>query len=201
MKKYALAIALAVVLVATAPAAHGTTSMLGYVGCSNSTLSVQGFDALGGSGWWLAPNSNGAPAYDGGVIGRWAAVPTSTDWEEFHAAEADTPATAIWLQVCLLATQSASSGETSLPIVLDGLPAGVPVYLSAVNGYTDHVCAKVGHSGAARAQQVVDWGVSHGLARRGPLMPALSKAETTDGCHPNSTGQDKVGQALLAFFR
>lgn len=172
---------------------------IAYVGCSNTRMTVQGYELAGGSSFWPTPGS----VYNGGTVPRWAA---GYYWSQFGYLEAQggKPA-AIWLQVCLLSTESNLDADIAAGVrvilELNDREPGVPIYVSALSSFPDHVCKLTGANGPATAQKVADWLVAHGLALPGPAMPGLTIGLTRgDGCHPNPDGAALEGDALREFF-
>jgi len=178
---------------------------VGFLGCSNTVGAVSGYGLDGGTRFW--PNTPTFTSYGGGTVEVWADPGTNDfgGWGTFQGALASFPDTSrVWVQICVKAGQAPAEVEPAASTVLakvHELAPGRTVYVSALNGYSDHVCSLTGTSGATVAASVRDWAVSHALAVRGPTMPALSKLQVmSDGCHPNPQGQKILGAALISFF-
>ena len=199
--------------------AHQTTSpthrasLIGYVGCSNTTQSVAGARSVGFTGMWPVTRMGG------GTIQEWA---TGQDWDQFDQIQARYPASTFWFELCELGKDHVSEAEsyaTAAQVIqmLETRVPGATVYVSAINDYVaPHACGKLGASGPANLRAVAKHLVANGLALRGPNMGALRSADPrvpsagataandeteTDGCHPNeSRGQPKLGAILAAFF-
>jgi hypothetical protein len=192
------ALALAAWLPETGGSAGGH---VGYVGCSNTVSAANGYTLAGGKRFW--PPNPMFTQYGGGTLLAWADR-TFGGWGTFEKELALYPDTSkIWVQVCVKSGDSAASLEQATPTVLSRLRQLAPgraFYVSALNGYSDHVCSETGPNGPAVAASVRDWIVAQRL--RGPNLPALSTQQVqSDGCHPNQAGALALGKALLAFFR
>ncbi|MGF1666772.1 MAG: hypothetical protein ACFCVC_10945, partial [Acidimicrobiia bacterium] len=115
---------------------------VGFVGCSMSQNSVEGYETLGGSNMW----SFRAP-YGGGGIGRWfvdIGDDRSRYWEGFDDQLASHPDTAaVWLNLCTVRQNQLDSFESAAAII-DEVSSRIPdvtIYVSAQPSYTDaHFC-------------------------------------------------------------
>ncbi len=175
---------------------------VGYVGCSMSQNSVEGYETLGGSNMW----SFRAP-YGGGGIGRWfvdIGGERGEYWEGFDDQLASHPDTAaVWLNLCTVRENqldSVDSAEAVIAEITARIPAAT-IYVSAQPSYTDgHFCGLAGEGGPEAMADVAAAVVDAGLALPGPTMGPLTEAQTRDGCHANEEGQQILGEQLLAFF-
>jgi hypothetical protein len=175
---------------------------VGYVGCSMSQNSVEGYETLGGSNMW----SFRAP-YGGGGIGRWF-VDIDGDrgeyWEGFDDQLASHPDTAaVWLNICTVRENRLDSFDSAATVIAE-ITARIPaatIYVSAQPAYTDgHFCGLAGDGGPEAMAEVAAAVVDAGLALPGPVMGPLTEAQTRDGCHANEDGQRILGGQLLEFF-
>lgn len=186
---------------------------VGYVGCSQTQNAVWGYHLIGGKRFWPVIGS-----YGGGSVAFWAnGIGKSTDkrWTDFKLYLAKMPPSQIWVQWCTRDNESQAENETAAPRVLNEirrLAPGVPIYISAQNGYwLPHACPISGLLGPLRMQLLTVTSRS-GLALPGPDIGDLhSKYQTpsippldetdSDGCHANKTGATKVlGPSLKQFF-
>lgn len=175
---------------------------VGYLGCSMSQNSVEGYETAGGSKMW----SHRAP-YGGGGVGRWfvdIAGDRGRYWEGFAAElESHPDTTVVWLNVCTVRQNQLDSFD-STAAVIDEINAHIPaatIYVSAQPSYTDgHVCGLAGEGGPEAMAEVAAAVVDAGLALPGPVMGPLTEAHTRDGCHANEEGQRVLGEQLLEFF-
>jgi hypothetical protein len=177
---------------------------IGYLGCSNSSVAVQGYHAVGGKQFWTpVGQAMQGISYAGGTIVSWS---KGWLWPQFLAFEQAAPADKLWLQICLRSSETVDQGKTAAQAVVGTirghLPTRtVPIYVSALNGYVQEDCAITGPAGPRKCRAVRNWMVAQGLADLGPAMPTLSHDQLlSDRCHPNQAGADKLGRALLNFF-
>ena len=142
--------------------------------------------------------------YSSGTPLRWAYnMPYNDYWRQFKVWQTGAPATAIWFQLCLKAGDGYLASRIAAVAIarLAARETGAPVYVSAINGFSEGTCSLVGPDGVNRSARLRDELVAHGIALRGPDMPSLSYAELeADRCHPNAAGQARIGEALLGFF-
>ena len=189
-----------------APASAGPgvvpTTTVGYLGCSLTYMTVNGYHADGGTRLWPT-----LPGYAGGDIPTWfrdLTDPTPTFWPLFARTLASSPTTTFWMQSCIKTDEIAPSNVSNAQAIVAHIRALVPgatIYVSTMNSWDPATnCPNAGPSAVAAAQQVTDTLVAQGLALRGPTMPLLPGNETVDGCHPDTAGQALLGQALVSFF-
>jgi hypothetical protein len=172
--------------------------MIGYIGCSNSAMSVKGYHDIGGNQFWPP-----TPNYNAGTIPYWVTDPKY--WVAFEGLKALYGAPdKVWIEVCLRANERTNTVIGNAVTVIRDLRQRVPnvnVYCSALQPYPDHVCSITGIDGPARSQEVIDWLLKKHMCLPGPIMPGLKTSQClSDGCHPNPEGQKLLGQALLDFF-
>jgi hypothetical protein len=191
----------ALALAAAAAARTSDTAPVAYVGCSVSEMSVLGYHSVGGVRMWP---SNGK--YDSGLVSTWAGSLTSRWWQAFDAMNVQHPgADQVWWELCVQTGQTMVQLDADAQIVLARIHArmpGVPVYVSSLAPYPDHLCATTGLDGIANGQAEADALVASGDALAGPVMAPLDNAHVYAGstCHPNVKGQKLEGQILLGFF-
>jgi len=199
--RHALAlVVLAAVTSAVAQAASGKTTTItpiAYIGCSNSSLAVDGYHLDGGMRMWPATK-----AYNDGTVLNWM-TPGTRYWRAFDSLNAAYPgATQLWFQPCvksgdsptnsiLAACQIVAAAKLRIP--------GVSVFVSALSeyagGYGAHI--DVATSEAIRSDLVLS-----GAALPGPRMPLMTRSMLrSDGVHPNESGTVRLGQTLLTFLR
>jgi hypothetical protein len=183
------------------PAGAAPTTV-GYIGCSLTWQSVNGYHLDGGTRLWPA-----MPGYGGGEIPKWfegITDPTPTYWPVFEQMLSTSPATTFWVQACFLTAQIKPSNISNAEAVvrhIRELVPGATIYFSAMNGWNPPgSCTNAGPTAVSAAQQVTDALVAEGLVLRGPGMPVLPADRTVDGCHPDSVGQELLGRSLLSFF-
>ena len=195
---------------AAPPSTLPARGVVGYVGCSQANGAIQGYEGLGGRNLWPP-----VVEYGGHSLAGWAQA-ISTDpalWAKFTRLEHERPPRLIWWQLC---TRHGESDELNYQAALavlselGRLAPGVPVYVSAQNGYVaPHVCAITGADGPARMAALAKRLVAQGRARQGPDVGDLRAPDSAgiganqvqpDGCHPNPDGMRALGAPLLAFF-
>ncbi len=210
-----------VVLPVDPPPTSGIPSgPIGFVGCSNSRDTVQGYHAVGGKRIWNPPAND---TYGGGTPVAWAkGIGDSTNkyWNEFDVMNKANPgAKTLWFSMCFKTTESDAASYTAAVSVIDEVKQKIPgitIYVSALNGFVEpHVCGITGKYGPMRAQMLADRLVKEGRAKTGPDVGDLisndqipstgATAENTetvaDGCHPSpQRGEPKLGRELLKFF-
>lgn len=177
------------------------TGTVGFVGCSMSQNSVEGYEAVGGSNMWTF-----RLPYGGGTIGRWndGLGGRGDYWGGFDKGlELDPDTTAIWWNLCTIKGSPQDSFENAVHI-LDEIRTRIPdarVFVSAQPTYSEgHVCGLAGEGGPELMVQLSAALVEAGLVEQGPTMGPLSQPQTRDGCHANEDGQRLLGQQLLDFF-
>ncbi len=174
---------------------------VGYVGCSMSQNSVEGYEAVGGTNMWTF-----RLPYGGGTIGRWndGLSGRGDYWGGFDKALDLNPDTSsVWWNLCTVKGSPQDSFENAVSVLdeIQNRIPGVDVFVSAQPPYADgHVCALAGDGGPELMEQLAQQLVDAGLVQQGPDMGPLTKAETRDGCHANEDGQQILGQQLLDFF-
>jgi hypothetical protein len=201
----------------TPPPPPPIVDAVGYLGCSNSTSSVDGYKTLGGNRLWASTKDYGTASVH--VLATQVGSATSKAWKAFKSGIAFNPDTdEVWFQGCVLAGEDATLAHADALAVLAEirkLIPGVTVYFSALNDWVaPHVCSTAGANGPADMRALRDSLVSEGEARLGPDMGSLiskyqipsagaTKAANQtdpDGCHPNAAGKSYFGQRLLNFF-
>lgn len=173
---------------------------IGYIGCSNTYMIVNGYNLDGGDNFW--PVEIG---YSGGGITKWGNNDPSY-WNLFTTLYQQNPGTkTIWLQVCATSTDSESSIYDATIETINHAKSIVPnaqIYVSAVNGYKPaNLCHITGNTGVLYAERAVDAIIQNQIALAGPVMKKIRYSQTVDGCHPNTAGQKFLGQNLLNFFQ
>jgi hypothetical protein len=201
----------------TPPPPPPIVDAVGYLGCSNSTSSVEGYKIVGGIRMWPATKDYGSASVH--VLATQIGSATSKAWKAFKATFANNPGTdEVWFQACSLAAESSLLNHDDAVAVLAEirhLIPGVTVYFSAINDWVSpHVCTIAGANGPSDMRVLRDSIVAENQALLGPDLGSLiskyqipstgaTKATNqtdTDGCHPNAAGKNYVGQRLLNFF-
>jgi hypothetical protein len=204
IRNRALATLVALLLAVLLPtgAASATSTTVGYIGCSLTWQTVNGYHTDGGTRLW--PPISG---YGGGEIPKWSddiASATPKYWPIFQRMLTTSPADTFWIEACFQTGQirpaNLAQAEAVVRHIRELVP-GATIYFSAMNGWDPpDSCGKASSAAVAKAHQVTDALVAEGLALRGPLMPVLATTITLDGCHPDAAGETLLGQALKGFF-
>ncbi|HJR18184.1 MAG TPA: hypothetical protein VJ922_00550 [Actinomycetota bacterium] len=182
---------------------------IGYIGCSQARDAVSGYHMVGGTKFWPALNE-----YGGGSVVTWARGVGSGSpyWNTFKSYLASQPPSKIWIQWCTRAGENQAENQAAAVAVLGEvrrLAPGVPVYVSAQNGYfLPHSCGISGLDGPFRMELLARQtaalpGPDVGDLKSRYQAPSIPPGHetTADGCHANNVGKTKVlGPKLKAFF-
>jgi hypothetical protein len=210
MKPIFAAAFLVPILLGPAPAhAQIGVQKIGYVGCSNTRDSVNGYHSTKGNKnlFW--------PAYDtgGGTIDVWANSKSSF-WALFsEQIQNHGQPQAVWVQLCenLTKVQDTFAEVQQLLANLKVHASNVPtaeIFISPINTYnpTAGLCTLMGPTGQGETDtnSFTLQAVGAQLASPGPVLGPLTKSLilSTDPtqCHPNSQGKLLVGGQLMQFF-
>ncbi|MDQ6718786.1 MAG: hypothetical protein M3Z17_10640 [Gemmatimonadota bacterium] len=200
-----------VVLAAWGCSSSATTSPLpspgrivGYIGCSNTWKVVEGYhNFANGSNIWEAD-----PNYGGGDIVTWANDTSNRNpyWSEFaklYAGHQETKT--LWIQFCVKSFSTYDQAYSAAIAVINEAKLRIPgatIYVSGLNDFTPlDICQNSGPSGTTFSRQIADVISSRGIALKGPVLSALTRQQTTDGCHPNDEGETILGAQLKSFFQ
>jgi hypothetical protein len=164
---------------------------VGYLGCSNTEMAVQGYHDVAGTGrfWPALP-------YGGGSLDQWT-DPASHYWTTFSAELAVSPVDRIWWHLCLHPGTTLAQAQTVLGILRSKV-AATPVFASAMATYASPTECTI--ADPADSQAILTALLAAGQVQQGPLLTPLSPANTTDGCHPDQATRDADGQSLHSFF-
>lgn len=174
---------------------------VGYIGCSMTMGAVNGALNLGSSIFWSSK-----PDYGGGGVWQWAQSLNNKYWTAFQNAYNAKPVNVIWWQLCSLDTDKNNETYDNALLVIDELKSripGVTVYVSAQPSYdpVDHVCSLAGASGPTRMATLAAQLTTSGEALAGPVNgPLKYPSQTKDSCHPNTSGEQLLGQQIIDFF-
>ena len=185
-------------------------SAIGFIGCSNTGQTVNGYYAAGGERIWavdksVAINQGTYPPFGGGTVNKWSeTLDNNIYWDifdEYLALHPDTKT--VWWQLCIKQTDvfTYDTAHIVLEEIRERIP-GVTVYVSPLPPFTDHTCSITGKTGFERMN-----GLAEELAEKeddvslAPVLPGLVRSENVqDGCHMTPAGSKKVGTALKEFF-
>jgi hypothetical protein len=179
----------------------GEPATIGYVGCSNSAASVDGYHMVGGTEMWPFIRN-----YGGGTIHVWASeiATGGQHWSAFTRQLQLQPVSVFWFQLCPREDELGGDNLGDAEAVIAELQRRVPdatIYVSALNDF-EEPCPICGPDGPAVTRDIRDQLVAEGSALLGPDMGTLlvSQVNPQDGCHPNTSGRESLGDALLTFF-
>lgn len=176
---------------------------IGYIGCSNTRETVEGYHRLGGQNMWSYDKR-----YDAGAVVDWAkgAETGNKYWDVFDDLLAKHPQTnIIWWQLCIRHNETDTSYEHAVSIlqaIRQRIPGGT-IYVSTLADYTDGVCDITGTWGLQKAKELAQQlDIANDDVFPGPVLGPMSALETaSDGCHLSSPdGKRKLGQQMRDFF-
>jgi len=175
---------------------------IGFIGCSNTRETVEGYHYMGGTQMWDYERH-----YGSGTILDWSKnVDDSKYWNVFDKLLKKYPNTkTIWWQLCIMDNNRATSVEHA-DIVLNEIRKRIPnvvIYVSALADYTDGVCSITGTFGLEKGKELVPiLDTNNQDVFAGPVLGPMSMKETAkDGCHLSSPdGKRKLGTQLKEFF-
>jgi hypothetical protein len=184
------------------PARAPTQGTVGYLGCSLTWQTVDGYHLLGGQRMW--PPLEGMGEGDIPILAMELSAPPAAHWDLFGQALARYPATAFWVEACFLTSQIGPQNVAQAELVIAHIRELVPgakIYLSPMNGWDPaDGCGKASSAAVATARRVTDAVVADGVALRGPTLPILPEAEALDSCHPDKNGRTLLAGALLDWL-
>jgi hypothetical protein len=172
---------------------------IGWIGCSNTEMSAQGYLTVGGNAAFLWTPYDTA----GAVIEVWG-DPTQSGyavaWNRFDSQVAmDGQPAAVWIEICEKNVPSRySTVQRAIAALRQHTTSGTVFYISGLNQYDPaNLCPAQWQDSETNAQRAV----SDGLALAGPVMGPLTANNTeADHCHPNAAGQALLGNQLHSFF-
>ncbi len=182
------------------PAPNEEFVTIGFIGCSNTRETVEGYHHVGGIKIWDAQRR-----YGSGTVLDWSKNPeNSIYWDTFDTLLKKYPKTKIiWWQLCIMDGDRATSKEHA-DIVFNEIYKRIPdavIYVSALADYTDGVCSITGTWGLEKSKQLSIELSTDGVLP-GPVLGPMSAIETAeDNCHLSSPdGKRVLGLQMKAFF-
>src|SRR3989344_4032383 len=175
---------------------------IGFIGCSNTRETVEGYHYVGGTKMWDYERH-----YGSGTLLDWSRdVDDSTYWNVFDKLLKKYPNTkTIWWELCIMDKERTTSYEHA-NIILNEIRKRIPsvvIYVSALAEYTDGVCEITGTWGLEKGKELVqEIDLKNQDVFLGPFLGPMSLKETAkDGCHLSSPdGKRKLGTQLKDFF-
>jgi hypothetical protein len=182
------------------------THKVGYIGCSNSQDTVDGYHLSAGNKNYLWPS------YDtgGGSIDKWASA-RSPYWTSYSAMlKTYGQPKYVWVQLCERALPGSFNTYDQVKRMVRNLKRKSPhatVIVSGINDYSPNLglCHLMGTASATSPGNGVydtklwaDQLVADKLVRiRGPYLgPLTARLTLNDGCHPNRAGRRLLGNQL-----
>jgi hypothetical protein len=182
-----------------------TSGPVGFIGCSLTLGTVQGYEDLGGKGLWSMDND--FSAYPGGSSAAWHSALARDGkrgrWAAFRRLLAANPRTeTIWWMLC--AGRDADEPDyEDLQEVLAAIKREAPkaaVYVTPPPERSGSDCALESPESTRTLTALADRLIAGGGAKAGPVLSGLDPEQTGDGCHPDSEGQRVWGEDVLRFF-
>jgi len=176
---------------------------IGYIGCSNTRETVEGYHRVGGTNMWPYDKR-----YDSGSVVDWAQNAESGNkyWNVFDDLLKEYPNThTIWWQLCIRHDEEETNYQRTI-LVLEAIRKRIPnavIYASALAEYTNGVCEITGTFGIEKAKELVqELDLKNEDVLPGPVLGPMSPIETAkDGCHLSSPdGKRKLGNQMKEFF-
>ncbi|MBI4152484.1 amidohydrolase family protein [Candidatus Woesearchaeota archaeon] len=176
---------------------------IGYIGCSNTRETVEGYHYLGGKKMWDYERR-----YGSGTLLDWSrnVDEKSKYWDAFEDLLEKYPETkTIWWQLCIMDEDRTTSYEHA-EIILNKMRERVSdaiIYVSALADYTDSVCTITGTWGLEKGKELAqELDEKNDDVFAGPFLGPMSAKETArDGCHLRSPdGKRKLGNQMRLFF-
>ena len=176
---------------------------IGFMGCSNTRETVEGYYHVGGKKMWDYERR-----YGSGTILDWSknVDEGSKYWNVFDELLEKYPNTkTIWWELCIMDEDRTTNYEHA-NIVLNEIRKRIPdvvIYVSALADYTDGVCSITGTWGLEKGKELVkELDEKNQDVFAGPLLGPMTPKDTAeDGCHLSSPdGKRKLGNQMRLFF-
>src|SRR3989344_4684006 len=176
---------------------------IGFIGCSNTRETVEGYHHVGGKKMWDYQRR-----YGSGTILDWSRNldEGSKYWDVFDELLEKYPNTkTIWWELCIMDEDRATSYEHT-SIILNEIRKRIPdavIYVSALADYTDGVCSITGTFGLEKGKELAkELDENNEDVFTGPVLGPMTPQDTAeDGCHLSSPdGKRKLGNQMRLFF-
>ncbi len=183
---------------------------MGFLGCSNTRQTVQGYAIAEGRSFWAVDESQ-LHEYDGGAVLNWAKNTEKGHeqlWRVFDEYLKQNPETdTVWWQLCIRKEEAGMSYDDAVSVLnaLRQRIPGVTVYVSALPEFPEHTCELTGSEGIERANELVEELVEKNSdVLTGPVIGPLYPGDIDNGdetrCHPGLGGAIMTGRQLIEFF-
>lgn len=188
----------------TPPETLGTVSRtIGYIGCSNTWMSVSGYQSVTGTKhrFWKAYDTGGK------TVGSWANA-SDPIWSSYDTQVATYgQPSKVWIQLCENVL-NANNTYDQVKMMIANLKVHSPLatyYVSGINSYNPTTLCSYMGTDYHGYTDTITWrnqAVADGLSLMGPDMgPLTASLVQADGCHPNAAGRvNPLGQQLVNFF-
>jgi hypothetical protein len=187
----------------TSPTAGPTTGpggadSMGFIGCSMAENVAQGYVADGGKRMW-------GPYGTGGLVVQSWTDPNSSSWQKFdqQASKYGKP-TAVWVQICIFASNGATYDEVKRLIAnaRQHAASSAKIYITGQPLYPEgNVCSLAGSGGPALTDRLAQQAAADSTQNVSyPGTFTLRNNEVADGCHANSSGQAALGRQAIALW-
>ena len=168
---------------------------MGYCGCSMAENVANGYRAVGGRRMWGGYGTGGL------VVQNWTNS-NSSAWQKFdqQAAQYGKP-TAVWVQVCIFASQGATYDEVRQMVnaARQHAASGATIYITGQPLYSEgNVCDLAGSGGPEHTDDLARQAgndASLNVTYSGTFT--LRNSEVSDGCHANSAGEQSLGNQAV----
>jgi len=175
---------------------------IGFVGCSLTLGSVDGYSTLGGTKFWPYKEAN---AYSGGSVSAWySGINSASDkrWQTFQSLMEKYPKTKIiWWELCTGTESNTYIQITSILNKIKTIAPDAEIYVSAIPERKGYTCSLEKNEYTIKLEDYAEQLVQEGKAKKGPVMTPLTISQVgTDKCHPNPEGQEVWGKNLIDFF-
>ena len=184
-------------------------SSIGFIGCSNTRQTVQGYNFAGGKKLWPV-DENKIHEYDGGAVLDWVRDIEKEDrfWRIFDEYLEENPNTkAVWWQLCIRKEEADMTYNQAFSVVqaIRERIQEVRIYVSALPEFPEHECQITGKEGIERANSLVkELDENNEDIVAGPVIGPLFLEDIDEGdeskCHPHVEGATKTGEQLKEFF-
>lgn len=183
---------------------------IGFIGCSNTRQTVQGYQFTGGENIWFVKERD-IHEYDGGAVLNWAKETERENknlWKVFDKYLKRNPNTKkIWWQLCIRKEEAEMKYEDTIPII-EALRIRIPhvkIYVSSLTDYNGDVCEITGQEGLDRGKYLVqELDSKNEDIFLGPVFDSLNPDEIMENdeskCHSNEKGVEKLGYQMKEFF-
>ena len=181
---------------------------VGYVGCSDTWMTIQGYYMQPNAGLFWDADS----AYSGGGIDNSGWANASTHYWTTYDQEVSVygQPKAVWVEDCGSGVDGTAADDATVWsliqqffVILKEKSPSATVYMSSINDFLPNgTCPRTGLTDVPQTERMTRLAVADGLALAGPIMGPLVLNGTLDSsrCHPNTAGELLLGSQLVQFF-